>query len=133
MKKLIILLLFFITACTSTKENVLGTNQSQVALRNFQARAFDTTNKEQVLRSVVATMQDLGFIVGQANYDLGLVSGTSYTSKSRLTVTVRTKGKQIIVRANAQIGLNPIESPIPYQNFFESLSKSLFLTAHEVD
>lgn len=133
MKKLIVLLLFFITACTSTKENVLGANQSQVALRNFQARAFDTTNKEQVLRSVVATMQDLGFIVGQANYDLGLVSGTSFTSKSRLTVTVRTKGKQIIVRANAQMGLNPIESPIPYQNFFESLSKSLFLTAHEVD
>ena len=133
MKKLIVMLLFFITACTSTKENVLGTNQSQVALRNFQARAFDTTNKEQVLRSVVATMQDLGFIVGQANYDLGLVSGTSFTSKSRLTVTVRTKGKQIIVRANAQMGLNPIESPIPYQNFFESLSKSLFLTAHEVD
>lgn len=133
MKKLIVMLLFFITACTSTKENVLGTNQSQVALRNFQARAFDTTNKEQVLRSVVATMQDLGFIVGQANYDLGLVSGTSFTSKSRLTVTVRTKGKQIIVRANAQMGLNPIESPIPYQNFFESLSKSLFLTAHEID
>lgn len=133
MKKLIVVLLFFITACTSTKENVLGANQSQVALRNFQARAFDTTNKEQVLRSVVATMQDLGFIVGQANYDLGLVSGTSFTSKSRLTVTVRTKGKQIIVRANAQMGLNPIESPIPYQNFFESLSKSLFLTAHEVD
>lgn len=133
MKKLIVMLLFFITACTSTKENVLGTNQSQVALRNFQARAFDTTNKEQVLRSVVATMQDLGFIVGQANYDLGLVSGTSFTSKSRLTVTVRTKGKQIIVRANAQMGVNPIESPIPYQNFFESLSKSLFLTAHEID
>lgn len=133
MKKLIVLLLFFITACTSTKENVLGTNQSQVALRNFQARAFNTTNKEQVLRSVVATMQDLGFIVGQANYDLGLVSGTSFTSESRLTVTVRMKGMQSIVRANAQIGLNPIENPIPYQNFFESLSKSLFLTAHEVD
>lgn len=133
MRKFIVFLLFLITACTSTKENVLGTSQSQVALRNFQARAFDTTNKEQVLRSVIATMQDLGFIVGQANNDLGLVSGNSYTNASRLTVTVRVRGKQIIVRANAQLGLEPIENPIPYQNFFEALSKSLFLTAHEVD
>ena len=35
MRKFIVLLLFLITACTSTKENVLGTSQSQVALRNF--------------------------------------------------------------------------------------------------
>ena len=62
-----------------------------------------------------------------------MVSGMSYTSRSKLTVTTRVKGKQIIVRANAQIGLEAVENPLPYQNFFEALSKSLFLTAHEVD
>lgn len=133
MKKLIVILLLLVTACTSTKENVLGASKSQVALRNFQARAFDTTDKAMVLRSVIATMQDLGFIVSQADEDLGMVSGMSYTSRSKLTVTTRIKGKQIIVRANAQIGLEAVENPLPYQNFFESLSKSLFLTAHEID
>lgn len=133
MKKFVVFILLLLTACTSTKENVLGTEQTQVALRNFQARAFETNDKELVLRSVIATMQDLGFIVGQANFDLGLVSGNSFTSSSRLTVTVRIKGGQAIVRANAQVGLEKIENPIPYQNFFESLSKSLFLTAYEVD
>ncbi len=133
MKKLIIILLFLITACASTKDNVLGTSHSQVALRNFQARAFDTTDKAMVLRSVIATMQDLGFIVSQADESLGMVSGMSYISRSKLTVTTRIKGKQVIVRANAQIGLEAVENPLPYQNFFEALSKSLFLTAHEVD
>ena len=132
MKNFIIVLLLLLTACTSTKENVLGTN-SQVALRNFQARAFDTTDKAMVLRSVIATMQDLGFIVSQADESLGMVSGMSYISRSKLTVTTRVKGKQVIVRANAQIGLEAVENPLPYQNFFEALSKSLFLTAHEVD
>lgn len=132
MKYFVIILLLFVTACTSTKENVLGTT-SQVALRNFQARAFDTTDKAMVLRSVIATMQDLGFIVSQADEELGMVSGTSYTSASKLTVTTRIKGKQTIVRANAQIGLEAVETPIPYQNFFEAMSKSLFLTAHEID
>ena len=29
--------------------------------------------------------------------------------------------KQIVVRANAQVGLNALDDPIPYQNFFNAL------------
>jgi hypothetical protein len=38
-----------------------------------------------------------------------------------------------MVRANAQAGLNEIDDPAAYQNFFNSLSQSLFLDAHSVD
>ena len=41
--------------------------------------------------------------------------------------------KQIVVRANAQVGLNALDDPIPYQNFFNALGQSLFLEAHEVE
>jgi hypothetical protein len=36
----------------------------------------------------------------------------------------------MLVRANAQFNIKPIENPKDYQDFFSSLEKSLFLTAH---
>jgi len=36
----------------------------------------------------------------------------------------------MLVRANAQFNATPVEDPIQYQNFFTSLEKSLFLSAH---
>ncbi len=52
----------------------------------------------------------------------------------RMTVSVRHRGKtQIVIRANAQFGLKPVTDPEPYQQFFTSLGKAMFLTAHQVD
>ena len=39
----------------------------------------------------------------------------------------------VLVRANAQFNITPVEDPKPYQDFFNSLSKSLFLQAQNVD
>jgi hypothetical protein len=103
-------------------------------MRNYQSRSFDTSDKALVLRAVVSTMQDLGFIIERADDKLGTISGTSFTDSSRLTVSVRAiNDKQIVVRANAQVGLKALETPIPYQNFFNALGQSLFLEAHEVE
>jgi len=49
-----------------------------------------------------------------------------------LTVSVRIVAGKTVVRANAQEGLKAIQEPQAYQNFFNALSQSLFLTAHEV-
>ncbi len=138
MKKLFIAFIvaetLVLTGCASTHNDVLGTPQSQVQMRNYQSRSFDTNDKALILRAVVSTMQDLGFIIESADEKLGAISGTSFTHASKLTVSVRAiNAKQIIVRANAQSGLKAIEDPIPYQNFFNALSQSLFLEAHEVN
>ena len=123
-----------LTACASTRDDVLGTTQTQIQMRNYQSRSFDTNDKAMVLRAVVSTMQDLGFIIERADEKLGTISGTSYTHHSKLTVSVRAVNqKQIIVRANAQVGLKALEEPIAYQNFFSALGQSLFLEAHEVE
>jgi hypothetical protein len=51
-----------------------------------------------------------------------------------MTVSIRPRGEtQLIVRANAQYNITPVEDPEPYQQFFAALQKSLFLTAHNVD
>jgi hypothetical protein len=49
----------------------------------------------------------------------------------RLTVTVRKRNeKQSVVRANVQYYLQAVENPEPYQKFFQTLEKTMFLEAH---
>ncbi|MFQ5774169.1 MAG: hypothetical protein ACE5GS_06615 [Kiloniellaceae bacterium] len=109
--------------------------KSQVELRSFQTRAFDTIDKEKTLRTVIATLQDLSFVVDKADAILGTVSGTKLDGyQLRMTVTVRPRGEtQMLVRANAQYNIQAVEDPEPYQHFFAALERAMFLTAHEVD
>jgi len=122
-------------AATRSQKEVLATDQSQVEQRAYQTRAFDTTDKEQTLRAVIATLQDFGFIIDRADSALGVVSGTKLDGyRMRITVTVRPRGTtQVLVRANAQVQIKPVSDPKPYQNFFTALERSMFLKAHEVD
>ena len=121
--------------CAPSTKAVMETSQSAVALRSFQQRAFDTTDKEKTMRTVISTLQDLSFVVDKADLDLGTVSGTKLSGyQLRITVTVRPRGAtQMLVRANAQYMDKAVEDPKPYQDFFVSLEKSMFLTAHQVD
>jgi len=122
-------------SCALSTKQVLATKESQVKLRAIQTRVFDTTDKEMMLRTVIATLQDLGFIIDKADDVLGAVSGTKLDRYAfRITVMVRPRGEtQLLVRANAQYEIYAVEDPEPYQQFFESLSKALFLTSHQVD
>jgi len=122
-------------ACAPSTKAVMEAGQSAVALRSFQQRAFDTTDKEKTMRTVISTLQDLSFVVDKADLDLGTVSGTKLSGyQLRITVTVRPRGAtQMLVRANAQYMDKAVEDPKPYQDFFVSLEKSMFLTAHQVD
>lgn len=140
MKQLYLLILIVLTpilvvGCSNQPNKEIMAGANQVELRSYQTRAFDTTDKEKMLRTVIATLQDLGFVIDQADEDIGSVTGTKISGYTiRMTVVVRPRGEtQMLVRANAYYNVTPIEDPAPYQDFFTSLSKALFLTAHEVD
>ncbi len=129
-------LLLAMAACqTDSKQQVLLTGKSQVALRAVQTRAFETSDLNLALRTVIATLQDLGFVVDRADEELGAVSATKLDSYvMRMTVTVRLRGaRQIAVRASAQYNLVAVDDAKPYQRFFSALEKAMFLTANEVD
>ena len=130
-----ILCFLILFSCAPSTHQVLATNESQVKLRAIQTRAYDTTNKQMMLRTIIATLQDLGFIIGGADHVLGTVSGTKLDRYAlRMTVSVRPRGEtQLLVRANAQYQIYAVEEPEPYQQFFEALSKALFLKAHQVE
>lgn len=116
-------------------ERILDTEQSQVQLRSIQSRAFDTTDREKTLRAVIATLQDLAFVVDKADLELGTVSATKVDGYFlRMTVSVRPRGKtEMIVRANAQFNDRPVTDPKPYQSFFAALERAMFLSANAVD
>ncbi|MFQ5958644.1 MAG: hypothetical protein ACE5LF_04675 [Alphaproteobacteria bacterium] len=118
-----------------SRKQLLAMNDSQVALRSVQSRAFDTADRERTLRAIIATLQDLGFVIDRADATLGLVSATKLDNYAlRITVTIRPRGEsQLLVRANAQFNITPVDEPEPYQNFFTALERSMFLTAHAVD
>lgn len=121
--------------CQTSSQQLLRTSDSQVQTRSIQTRAFDTVEKNLTLRTVIATLQDLGFVVDKADEILGSVSATKLDGyQLRITVTVRPRGEsQLLVRANAQYNLVAVEDPEIYQDFFTSLEKSMFLVAHAVD
>ena len=93
------------------------------------------------MRSVVATLQDLGFTIDSADAKIGTITATRLyqqaqyeTYEMRMTVTVRERDAgRIAVRANARLGEKAIDTPETYQDFFNALDKSMFLTLHRVD
>ena len=119
----------------NSTESALEVGSNQVELRQIQSRAFDTTDKSKTMRTVISTLQDLGFVIDKADLELGTVSATKLDGYSmRMTVSVRQRGnREIIVRANAQFNDRPVLDPQPYQSFFVALERSIFLSSHSVD
>ena len=132
---LVTIVFSLLVGCATTQQRLLDSDSSQVQLRSIQTRAFDTTDKEKTLRTVMATLQDLGFVIDKADANLGTGSATKLKYYAlRMTVTVRPRGEtQLLVRANAQYNVKPVTDPEPYQQFFTSLEKAMFLTAHQAD
>lgn len=121
--------------CASNPHARVFEDSSAVQLRSYQTRAFDTTDRHQTLRTVIAALQDLGFVIDKADAVIGTVSATKLDGfQLRVTVTVRPRGEaQTLVRANATYANAAVEDPAPYQDFFVVLEKAMFLQAHDVD
>jgi hypothetical protein len=112
---------------------LLAPTEEQMKLRSYQTRTFDVDDRQQAMRAVIATLQDLGFIIERANEPLGLVTAArfqepNYYDVIAVTVTVRPQeGARMMIRANAIYNNAPIEDPKAYQNFFATLQRALFL------
>lgn len=128
------LVILILCACAARQKNILEADDSQVKLRSIQSRIYDYTDRNRMLRTIIATLQDLGFVIDDADENLGTVSATKRSGYSmRMTVSIRPRGNaQMIVRSNAQFNLQTVGDPEPYQQFFAALSKALFLEAQKI-
>lgn len=135
------LILLGLAACTTPDTgDVLSGGDSQLRTRSMQTRAFDVSDKQLVMRAVIATLQDIGFMIEQADETMGTITARKFVMQRdeghnvRMTVTVRPRdGGQMLVRANAEFNNKPVDDPQAYQNFFMTLAKALFLTAQQVE
>jgi hypothetical protein len=127
------LLLYGCTTPTPPPE-LLAPTEAQLKTRSIQTRTFDITDRNIAMRGVIASLQDLGFIIERANEALGLVTAARFAEPNyydviSVTVTVRQETKdRLTIRANAIYNNKPVDDPKVYQNFFASLQRSLFLT-----
>ena len=135
MSLFILMVMLAVVACAGKQKNILETNEPQVKLRSMQSRVFDIADQNILLRIIIATFQDLGFVIDDAEESLGTVSGTKLSGYAlRMTVSIRPRGShQMIVRSSLQFNLQTIEDPEPYQYFFTTLSKALFLEAQPLE
>ncbi len=138
------LLLFIITILFNSCSDIrfgksLKVEQTQFQTRSYQSSYFNTQNKEFVLRTIISMLQDLGFIIEKVDGTSGIINGilfidTTYESECtdivKTNILVENVGNQVLVELNAIKNSKIITEPIVYQNFFDSLSKLLFL---EVD
>ena len=118
----------------NTPQDLLAPTDAQLKIRSIQTRTFDVKDRNAAMRGVIASLQDLGFIIERANEPLGLVTAARFAEPNyydviSVTVTVRQDTKdRLTIRANAIYNNKPIDDPKVYQNLFASLERSLFLT-----
>jgi hypothetical protein len=129
-----IFITLLLVGCATAPIDITGAG-TQLETRQIQTRSYSTLDKTMTLRSVIATLQDLGFTIDQADAELGTITATRlhvYTMRMTVTVVER-NGERVSVRANARIGENAVTDAATYQDFFVVLDKAMFLTMNKVD
>ncbi|MGG5886686.1 hypothetical protein ACLF3G_06060 [Falsiroseomonas sp. HC035] len=113
-----------------------------VARRQQQARRFDTLDETMLLQAAIGVLQDLGYTIQESQQAYGIVVGSRATPfPVRVQVVVQAaaaSGRGVLARASFQrvargyAAGEMLDDPALYQRFFEALSQSAFLTAHEI-
>ncbi len=121
-------------AAPEAPPDLLAPTDAQMKIRSLQIKTFDLTDRNAAIRGVIASLQDLGFIIERANESLGLVTAARFAEPNyydvlTITVTVRQEtSEKMSIRANAIYNNKPIEDPKVYQNFFAALQRALFFS-----
>jgi hypothetical protein len=124
----------------------LTLTSSDVDSRQIQARRFATQDEAGLMAAALGVLQDLGYTVNETSAGAGMINGSKDRQGThiRVSVVVRqtTDRMGMIARVSfqttdapvfgARLQVQTINDAVIYQQFFERLSKSLFLEAHQI-
>ena len=125
-----------LAACTqlTPRETVFEDAARQQQLRMIQTHAYAAEDRIKTMRAVIVTLQDLDFVINQADSQLGFISATKLNGYGlNISVLVDdTNPGRMLVRAGFAAGLaagmGPGMLPVQdgsYQEFFASLQKNI--------
>lgn len=129
-----ILLIAFISGCAS-KIDPAKVKQHQLEVQRMQTAVFETHDRKVVTRGIVAALQDLDFIISEADAEQGLVAAKKFGTYP-ITMTITTQpisSKQILIHAIAQSNLKTLEDRALYEQFFATVEKYLPLVSRAGD
>ena len=127
-------LLVLLAGCQTATPTPVMSGKSAVELRAMESRLFQTADRRAMLRTVIATVQDLGYSIDKVAAGAGTVTATKL-ARLVLTVSLYPQGETAtVVRANAMIALAArtyqVDDPVFYQkDFFDPLAHALVLEA----
>ncbi|MCA3376119.1 MAG: hypothetical protein INF64_03230 [Roseomonas sp.] len=122
----------------------LAPTESVSNLRAIQSRRFDTVNTRLLMQASIGVLQDMGYTVTESREEFGVVVGSKATPiPVRVQIVIRRVPDQAssIARATFQFPTPPqVANFMPetrtdallYREFFDKLSQSVFLTAHDI-
>ena len=126
--------LLLMCGCVVAPPPVKMSDKGEVAMRVIETRIYPIADKGRALRTVIATLQDLGYNVDRVRGSTGTATAVKL-SILRISVAVTPHGhEQMAVRANAEVRIGrqyfQVDEPIFYENnFFAHLSKTLALNS----
>lgn len=125
-----------LSACQTTRDQVVLSKMNALELRNIQSRVYETADQSKIYRAIITLMQDMGYAITSVEPEAGVISGNKLAQLD-LTAAVSPKDAQSTrVRVNAIVRVMPnavahqVDGAEFYQQrFFEPLSQALFLDA----
>lgn len=71
---IILYLIIAVASCVSSPKPPPAPEMTQLQIRQLQTREYESTNSLNVMKAVIAALQDEGYIISGANTELGLIT-----------------------------------------------------------
>ncbi|WP_040363784.1 hypothetical protein [Commensalibacter intestini] len=114
--------------------SVFAQTSQTLSLRAIQTRSFETTNMPKMLQNIASTLQDMGYIIGRIDNQIGFINATQFADNvTEITVNIQPQPHSMIVRVSARRNNIPMDNdPVFYQDFFNHLSQASFLNTNSI-
>jgi len=138
----ILLVVILFSSCASSSNRALSledinkliNDKSQLQMRQLQTKRFYNTNKTELIKVIINSMQDELYFITFVNYDTGVISASAKKNDLNLNLVITIMDKSnntfdtrisLSMVENNEIGI--INDEEIYTYLFDKLRKSLFL------